>query len=482
VTSAALDPESPAALDPESPAAPFAPPFVAGQLSIATAVFSALPPAPAPLRGAKKFAATPTRAASIIGSGGGISSGGGSSGGGISGGSSSREVRVVVPSYRSRHDTVVSYRVFDKKEDMACARDLTGRFEKEVPLRSFPEEVARLFPGSTPSSHRLVTVLRCDQPYVVVRRVAAKRAEGVPSREYVKYFSNAAEGYREAAIHEIVHDMCPDMVVQVVEAGTATKARGSAPRVPPPCSPSHCNDIEFYLVTKDPGESFSEAWSADMPGDAFESFVGPIVSRLADLRFKAGFSHFDLHGSNVLYNPGTSEFRILDFGFSVIDKGALGKGKGGKFSHVCGSGASLAKNNLRIPAEVLAEFGGDVSEFGFFYDVGRVMLDCNKEVQTAMKARYKEAYAASVSAADAIGRNIRRRLIGGMPGDSVCGSHSACSEGDDCDDGSIPLDLKKCTRALFALRACVCSPELSALAAKAAVTVRDPVKIIKGPP
>jgi hypothetical protein len=60
-------------------------------------------------------------------------------------------------------------------------------------------------------------------------------------------------------------------------------------------------------------------------------------------------------------------------------------------------------------------------------------------------------------------------------GDSSGGGGSTVSGDtvgeDGGDGGSIPLDLLKCTRAMFALRVCLCSPEMSALAAKAAVSL-----------
>ncbi len=331
-------------------------------------------------------------------------------------------------------DRVVSYRVFESEDDLEVARGLFGRFESEVRGSPFPPDVATEFPEwALAGGHRLVTeVTRC-QPYVVVRR-----RRGPRGAEYVKYFSSAAEGLREARVHEVMAERYPDSVVGLLDHGTVGTARSGRRRIPPPCAPSRCDDVEFYMVTEDPGEGYRTAWESEVRGDALTSFVLPLMLRLSEMKKGVGFAHWDLHGGNLLYNPGSGSFKMLDFGFGVVDAASAG------VSTCAGSGAQVATNALWVPPEVLEDFGGSKKAFGFFYDLGRVMLHCNPRVRQQVLARYRAEIGGFLASYDAqIGDRARRR---GVP---------SC-----CHPMDIPIDVDKCAAARFALDAYAADPKL----------------------
>lgn len=287
---------------------------------------------------------------------------------GVSDPAKSIEVRSVASGSGDVDRDVLSFRVFPTLSEWMMARNLVGRFESVRLDHEFPEWVEERFPPEVLSGgHRLVTSVRTVEPYSVVRRVVTDNTE------YVKYFSCAAEGYREARIHEYMHSRYPDNVVPVVDSGTVGATRGVR-RLPPPCLPTDCPDIEFYIVTADVGAGFvSGSSDSAVENEDVRSYVARMLRLLLDMRVAAGFTHWDLHGNNYFYNPRTKTFRILDFGFATIDSPSA-----------VDSGTRLSRNNVVVPEEALQDFDGDRVVFGFYYDVGRVMLHSSLAVRGAI--------------------------------------------------------------------------------------------------
>ena len=273
------------------------------------------------------------------------------------------EVRTFSSGAGSNDDAVVtSYRVFSDFSDWKHAWDLSGRYEKVRTGSAFPEWVEARFPAELlRKGHRMVTTITADEPYSVVRRVRGEKTE------YVKYFSCAAEGHREAKVQEYMHARYPDHVVPVVESGTVCARRGAGKSLPPPCLGTDCPDVEFYLVTADVGDGYvpgSHKTVVDREG--VRDYVSSLLGLLHEMRVASGFTHWDLHGNNFFYNPETRSFRFLDFGFATVDVPS---------SHpTAKSGTCLADNPIVVPESVLEDFDGEKRIFGFYYDVGRVML------------------------------------------------------------------------------------------------------------
>lgn len=185
------------------------------------------------------------------------------------------------------------------------------------------------------------------------------------------------------------------------------------------------------MVTEDPGEGYRTAWDCEVRGDALATFVRPIMLRLSEMKEAIGFSHWDLHGGNMLFNANDGSFKMLDFGFGVVDAASAG------VSTCSGSGSQLSTNALWVPPDVLEDFRGSKQAFGFFYDLGRVMLHCNQRVRELSLARYRAKSRDFLSSYDKIiAARARRR-----------GAPSCCHPLD------IPLDVDKCAAARFALEA-----------------------------
>ena len=234
----------------------------------------------------------------------------------------------------------------------------------------FPKWVDARFPlERLTNCYRLVTTVSVDENYAVVRRVKTGKTV------FVKYFRCAAEGYREAMIHKYMQGRYPEHVAAVVDSGPVEKKMAFEKTLPPPCLITDCPDIKYYIVTADVGEGFVSASSKHVVDrEGVRSYVSTMLNLLLDMQVAAGFTHWDLHGNNFFYNSATKTFRILDFGLSTLVDNSTGE--------------YIANNDIVVGRAALRDFGDNKKIFGFYYDVGRVLLHSSVVVREEVLSMY----------------------------------------------------------------------------------------------